>query len=47
MGNVEHLPNELVASFYEMLREDLRERVNQDKDYRQAPKGRFEHLDKL
>lgn len=47
MGNVEHLPNELVTSFYEMLREDLKERISQDKDYKQAPKGRFDHLDKL
>lgn len=27
MGNVEHLPAELVGSFYEMMREDLRERI--------------------
>jgi hypothetical protein len=30
-----------------MLKQDLKERVNEDEDYKTAGKGRFEHLDKL
>lgn len=47
LANVEHLPPELVTSYYEMLREEIRDRAVNDRDYKQAGKGRFEHLDKL
>jgi hypothetical protein len=34
MGTIEKLPDSLVSSYYEMVREDLKNRVNNDPDYR-------------
>ena len=51
MGNVEHLPESLVQSYYDMLREDLTQRVQNDQDYQekksQGGATHYEHLDKL
>ena len=51
MSNVEKLPESLVQAYYDMVVEDIKERIQNDPDYqkKKGPDGRsqFEHLDKL
>jgi hypothetical protein len=48
MGNIERMPESLVQAYYEMVLEDLRERLQKDPDYqRKKGDGQFESLDKL
>ena len=35
MGNVDSLPEELVQSYYDMLKEDIKERLKEDEDYQE------------
>lgn len=34
MGTIDKLPDSLVSSYYEMIREDLKNRIQNDPDYR-------------
>lgn len=51
MGKVEKMPESLVQSYYEMVREDLKNRVQSDPDYRdkKRPDGStpYGYLDRL
>ena len=51
MGKVDSLPESLVHSYYEMLREDVINRVRNDPDFndKRGPDGKapYEYLDKL
>ena len=50
-GNIDRLPESLVKAYYDMIVEDLKERVRKDPDYQnnKGPDGKspFEFLDKL
>lgn len=50
-GNIDKLPESLVQAYYDMVVEDLRERVKNDPDYqsKKGPDGKsqFDYLDKL
>jgi hypothetical protein len=39
LANVERLPESLVHAYYEMMREDLQNRVRNDPDYREKKQG--------
>jgi hypothetical protein len=50
LSNVEGLPESLVQSYYDMMKEDLKDRINNDPDYRdkkQSGSSQFEYLDRL
>ncbi len=48
MSNIERLPDLLVQSYYEMVIEDLKERLSHDPDYQNKKgQGHFNYLDKL
>lgn len=48
MGNIDRLPDSLVQSYYEMVIEDLKERLSHDPDYHNKKgQGHFNYLDKL
>lgn len=38
MGNISTLPESLVGAYYEMLREDVKERIEKDPDYQEKKK---------
>ena len=50
-GNIDRLPESLVQAYYDMIVEDLKERVRKDPDYqnKKGPDGKspFEFLDRL
>jgi hypothetical protein len=50
MKNVKNLPQELVDEYYNMVRENVKKRVQSDEDYKEFRKNGatpFEYLDKL
>ena len=51
MSGIESLPESLVQAYYDMLREDISERLKDDEDYKekkdQSGKTPYEYLDKL
>ena len=48
MGNIESLPESLVASYYEMMKDEATKRIRNDDDYKEKRgTGTYPHLDKL
>jgi hypothetical protein len=51
LGNIEKLPDSLVEAYYEMVREDLKQRTSNDPDYREKKRQDgstpYEYLDRL
>lgn len=51
MGTIEKLPDSLVSSYYEMIREDLKNRIQNDPDYRDKKRQNgstpYNYLDQL
>lgn len=46
MSNVEALPESLVASYYDMVRDEIRDRLRQDDDF-EAKHASYSNLEKL
>ncbi len=51
MGEIDHLPESLVQAYYDMVKEDIANRVHNDNDYkaRKSGTGRsgYDDLDRL
>lgn len=48
MSNIDRMPESLVHSYYEMVLEDIKERLKNDPDYQvKKGQGQFDFLDKL
>ena len=51
MNTVQEMPASLVKAYYDMVREDIKERLRNDPDYQekkaQEGKSQYEYLDKL
>jgi hypothetical protein len=50
MSNVHNLPETLVQAYYNMVRDDIKTRIQSDEDYQEKknePKKPYEYLDKI